>query len=68
MRFKVKNRNQMEKKEHILRVMKDAKTPLNAGKVAELTGIERKEIDKAMKELKDEKAIVSPKRCYWQPK
>ena len=32
---------------------------------AEISGIDRKEVDKAMAELKKEGAIVSPKRCYW---
>jgi hypothetical protein len=27
----------------------------------------RKEVDKAMKKLKKEEKIVSPKRCYWEP-
>lgn len=48
--------------------MKKAGTPLNAGKIVELTGLDRKEVDKAMKALKTEGAIVSPKMCYWQPK
>ena len=57
----------MEAKEKVLAAMKEAGTPLNAGKVAELSGLDRKEVDKAMKQLKDEGAIVSPKRCYWEP-
>jgi len=48
--------------------MKKAGVPLNAGKIVELTGLERKEVDKAMKLLKAEEAIVSPKNCFWQPK
>ena len=47
--------------------MKEASEPLNAGKIAELSGIDRKEVDKAMKQLKDEGAIVSPVRCKWEP-
>lgn len=47
--------------------MKEARTPLNAGKIAELSGLERSEVDKAMKELKAEGAIVSPVRCKWAP-
>ena len=47
--------------------MKEAATPLNAGKIAELSGLDRKEVDKAMKELKEEGAIVSPVRCKWAP-
>jgi len=58
----------MEAKELVLAAMKTAGVPLNAGKIVELTGLERKEVDKAMKQLKAEAAIVSPKVCYWQPK
>ncbi len=47
--------------------MVEAGEPLNAGKIAELSGIDRKEVDKAMKALKDEGAIVSPVRCKWAP-
>ena len=47
--------------------MVEAGEPLNAGKIAELSGIDRKEVDKAMKQLKDEGAILSPVRCKWEP-
>ena len=57
----------MEVKEKVLATMKDPGTPLNAGKIAELSGIDRKEVDKAMKQLKEEGAIVSPVRCKWAP-
>ena len=58
----------MDTKEQVLAAMKKAGEPLNAGKIVELTGLERKEVDKAMKKLKTEGAIVSPKNCFWQPK
>ena len=45
-----------------------AKEPVNAGAVAEATGIDRKEVDKVMAQLKKEGKIVSPKRCYWEIK
>ena len=57
----------METKDKVLTAMKEAGEPLNAGKIAELTGIDRKEVDKAMKQLKEEGAIVSPVRCTWAP-
>ena len=57
----------METKEKVLATMKEAGTPLNAGKIAELSGLDRKEVDKAMKALKEEGAIVSPVRCKWAP-
>lgn len=57
----------METKEKVLQTMKAAGEPINAGKIAELSGLDRKEVDKAMKQLKDEGAIVSPVRCKWEP-
>jgi predicted transcriptional regulator len=58
----------MELKEKVLEAMKQAGVPVNAGKLVELTGLDRKEVDKAMKQLKADEAIVSPKVCFWQPK
>ena len=57
----------MDIKEQVLNVMRTAGEPLNAGKIAELGGLDRKEVDKAMNQLKKEEKIVSPKRCYWSP-
>lgn len=57
----------MDTKEKVLETMKKAGTPLNAEKIAEISGIDRKDVDKAMKQLKEDGAIVSPKRCFWQP-
>lgn len=53
-------------KEQVLSVIKQASEPINAGKIVELSGLDRKIVDKAMKELKDEGAIISPRRCYWE--
>jgi len=58
----------MEKeKKIILEAMKRAWEPINAGKVAEMTGLDRKIVDKAFVELKKEWAIISPVRCKWEP-
>ena len=47
--------------------MKKAGEPLNAGKIAELTGLDRKIVDKAMAAMKKDGSIVSPIRCKWEP-
>jgi DNA-binding transcriptional regulator GbsR (MarR family) len=57
----------MNAKEKVLATMVEAGEPMNAGKIAEMSGLDRKEVDKAMKELKEEGAIVSPVRCKWAP-
>ena len=41
--------------------------PLNAGKGAELNGLDRKAVDKAFAEMKKEGLIVSPVKCKWEP-
>lgn len=55
----------MDDKEKVLDAMRKAGEPINAGKVAELTGLDRKVVDKVMATLKKEGAIVSPVRCKW---
>lgn len=57
----------MDTKQQVLDAMKAAGEPVNAGKIAEMTGIDRKDVDKAMADLKKSGEIVSPKRCFWQP-
>ena len=57
----------MDAKEKVLKTIKESGQPLNAGKIAELSGLDSKEVDKAMKQLKEEGAIVSPVRCKWTP-
>ena len=54
-------------KEKILQAMREFGAPVNAGKIAEITGIDRKDVDKAFAERKNEGAIVSPVRCKWAP-
>lgn len=57
----------MTVKDDVIKAMKEAGKPMSAGEVEKATGIDRKEIDKAFKELKAEGAIVSPVRCKWEP-
>lgn len=57
----------MEAKEQVLQAMREIATSVNAGKIAEVTGLDRKVVDKAFDALKKEGAIVSPIRCKWEP-
>ena len=50
-----------------MNAMREAGAPVNAGKIAEMTGLDRKVVDKAFADLKKEGAIISPVRCKWQP-
>ena len=73
----------MEAKDQVLQAMREIGAPVNAGKIAEVTGLDRKVVDKAFDAevtgldrkvvdkafdaLKKEGAIVSPVRCKWEP-
>ena len=57
----------MTTEEKVLEAMRQAGEPLNAGKIAELTAIDKKEVEKAMTKLKTAGTIISPKRCFWTP-
>lgn len=58
----------MEEKNLVLEAMKKAGKALKAGEIAELSGLDKKIVDKVMKDLKKEERIISPKNCYWEPK
>ena len=53
--------------QQVISVMRDQGKPLKAAEIADLIGVEKKEVDKAMKGLKKTGAISSPKNCYWEP-
>jgi chromosome segregation and condensation protein ScpB len=57
----------MDTTKQVLDAMIKAGKPVNAGLLVELTGLDKKEVDKAMNQLKKENKITSPKRCYWEP-
>ncbi len=56
----------MDNKEKVLAAIKGAGEPVNVSKIVELTGMEKKDVEKAMKALKESGTIVSPKRCFWE--
>ena len=55
----------MSAEEKVLEVFKKAGKPLRPGEVAEMAGLDKKEVDKIIKKLKKEGKIISPKRCYY---
>ena len=58
----------MEPKDQVLEAMRAAGEPVNAGKLVEMTGLDRKVVDKAMDALKKSDEIESPVRCKWAPR
>ena len=55
----------MDVVELVFKTLQNSEKPLKAGEIAEACSLERKEVDKAMKALKKEGRIVSPKVCFW---
>lgn len=58
----------METVEIVLAKMKELNAPVNATTLAKETGLDKKEVDKAMATLKKGEKIFSPVRCKWQAK
>jgi hypothetical protein len=58
----------MDIQETVLSAMAKAGKALKPGELVELCGLSRPEVDKALKQLKKEEKITSPKVCYWEPK
>ncbi len=54
--------------EKVLEVLANAGKPMKAGEIADLSGIDKKEVDKAIKKLKAEEKITSPKVCFYEVK
>ena len=57
-----------DKKEKILLVMQEEAKALRPGEIADISGIDKKDVSKYIKELKTEEKVFSPKRCFWQAK
>lgn len=54
----------MELKNKIIDLLKSSE-PMKGGEIAEALGEDKKLVDKALKDLKKDEAIISPKRCYY---
>ena len=52
----------------VLEAMKKAGKMLKVAEIAELSGLDAKETVKAIKKLKTDGLIESPKNCYYQAK
>lgn len=58
----------VDKKELVLKVLVEAGKPLRPGDIVEKSGLSKEDVEKAIKELKKEGKIDSPKRCFYAPK
>ena len=52
----------------VIQTLTVAGKPLKSGEIALAAGIDKAEVDKAIKQLKKEEKIYSPKNCFYDVK
>jgi len=58
----------MDTKSLVLKALKESGNPMKSAEIAAKAGIDKAEVDKAIKALKKEDKITSPKNCFYSPK
>jgi predicted transcriptional regulator len=58
----------MDTNEKVIDTLKKAGKELKAGEIAEMSGLDKKDVDKAIKKLTSEGKVHSPRRCYFDLK
>lgn len=58
----------MDAKETVLQTLRKAGKALKGGEIAEISGLDKKSVDKAIKQLQIQNLIEVPKRCYYVAK
>lgn len=58
----------MDIQELVLKTLKESSNPMKAGEIASKAGVEKADVDKAIKALKKSDMIQSPKVCYYSCK
>lgn len=58
----------MEARTIVIKVLESAGTPLKSAQIAEQSGLDKKEVDKAIKALVKEEKLHSPKFCFYDIK
>ncbi len=52
----------------VLKALQESSEPLKGKEIAELSGVDKKDVDKIIKKLKADEKIISPKRCFYSVK
>jgi DNA-binding MarR family transcriptional regulator len=58
----------MEYTDIVIKTLSESGKAMKAGEIAEKAGVEKTDIDKAIKKLKKEEKIWSPKVCFYDIK
>lgn len=55
-------------KEVVFSVLQQSGKPMKTAEIVAATGLDKKEVEKAIKALKTEEKVFSPKNCFYQAK
>jgi DNA-binding MarR family transcriptional regulator len=55
----------MEIQDKIVNAFKDAGEAMRPGEIADKIGLDKKEVEKVIKKMKDAGTLHSPKRCFY---
>jgi len=58
----------MDANEKVIKTLKSAGKPMKAGEIADAAGVDKKEVEKAIKKLVAEGKLHSPQRCFYDIK
>ena len=58
----------MEATDKVIQTLKSAGKPMKAGEIAEASGIDKKDVEKAIKKLVADSKLHSPMRCFYDIK
>ncbi len=58
----------MDIQEKIIKAFEEAGQEMRSGEIAEKAGLDKKDVDKAIKKMKEAGTIISPKRCFYNIK
>ncbi|RII33584.1 MarR family transcriptional regulator [Clostridium chromiireducens] len=54
----------MELTEKVIELLTKSE-PMRPGEIAEALGVDKKDLEKVIKQLKNDSKIISPKRCFY---
>lgn len=60
-------KSMQDKSAIVLKAIKDAKKPLKAGEISQMTGLSSEEVTKIVKALMKDGKAKSPSRCFYSP-
>ena len=55
----------MEVKEKVFQILNANGVPLKSGEIADKSGLDKRDVEKAIKQLIAENKVDSPKRCFY---